>query len=113
MNHLLVFLSSWGISVTWFIYNGNDIFLSFMMGCAVSYLPLYLNQAERKDGMIWPYFQKLSIWKHLVSWNSGSVNVEKTLDHKQQYIFCSFPHGACRSLMAMHTVMLCVLSFIN
>jgi hypothetical protein len=95
MKPLIIFASSYALSIGWFLYSGNGIVLSCVLGLCVAYLPLYLNGSEKKDGMVWPYFQNLSIWKRLAEYNSGKVNVEKKLDNKQQYIFCNFPHGAC------------------
>lgn len=43
-------------------------------------------------------FQRWRLHKLLCAHNPTSFGVEKPLDQKQQYIFCSFPHGACESV---------------
>ena len=54
-----------------------------------------LDNCYQRDGRKWRAFQHLTIWKSLVGYFDGGITVEEPLDNNQQYIFCSFPHGAC------------------
>lgn len=56
-----------------------------------------LDNCYQRDGRKWRAFQYLSIWKSLVGYFDGGITVEEPLDNNQTYIFCSFPHGACKS----------------
>lgn len=99
MRHILIYSIALGISISWFINSGFSVLYAVLFGVCATYLPFYFNGCERKDGFIWPYFQRLSFWRTIVAnYHQGTVNVETKLDNTQQYIFCCFPHGACSDL---------------
>lgn len=95
MRQILISLISLVISVGWFIHSGFQVHYAILFGIVTSYLPFYLNGCEKKDGFLWPQFQRLKFWRTLCDYHKATVTIEKPLNHKQQYIFCCFPHGAC------------------
>ena len=59
---------------------------------------MIVDRSPYYDGRKWRSFQYLKIWKGIVhSYFNGKVSVEQKLDNNQQYIFCSFPHGTCKT----------------
>jgi 1-acyl-sn-glycerol-3-phosphate acyltransferase len=66
-----------------------------LFGILVGYLPFYFVKHEKRSGYIWPFFQRLPIWKFISYYHSSDVVLEEKLDNEVQYIFCMFPHGAC------------------
>lgn len=66
-----------------------------VIGVVVGYVPFYFSRVEKKDGCVWEWFQRLSIWKVISVYHSSEVNAEVALQQGQQHIFCMFPHGAC------------------
>jgi hypothetical protein len=60
------------------------------------YLPSYLDTAHLRDGRAWESMQRHPFWHRLNSYCSGEINVEEPLKDEKQYIFCQFPHGACK-----------------
>lgn len=69
----------------------------------MAYLPEYFNGAEKKGGNHWEAFQYGEWWKVICGHNPTTIEVEKELDNNKQYIFCTFPHGAC-SVNHFHTM---------
>jgi hypothetical protein len=61
----------------------------------IGYFFTYFESSYKKSGSISKSFQFLSIWKSFSKYFSSTITVETKLDHNQQYIFCSFPHGQC------------------
>lgn len=53
------------------------------------------DSAYKKEGKKWPAFQNLTIWGAFKRYFDGDITTQSKLDDNQQYIFCSFPHGAC------------------
>jgi Diacylglycerol acyltransferase len=54
-----------------------------------------VDSSPRYDGRRWRAFQHMEFWKSIAHYFNGKVSVEQKLDDDKQYIFCSFPHGAC------------------
>jgi hypothetical protein len=57
-----------------------------------------LDRSYQKDGNKWNAFQRLEIWSYFTQYFRAGITTESSLDSDQQYIFCSFPHGACKKL---------------
>jgi hypothetical protein len=94
MRQILISGVAFAISVAWFFNSGFSFPYAAIFGLLTTYLPFYFNRCERKDGFLWPMFQRLKIWKKITNYNKGTVKIECQLDGSQQYIFCCFPHGA-------------------
>ena len=74
------------------IPSSNQNPLQILLG---GYLLTYLAVPYKTEGYASVWFQKLSIWKYLISYFPGSIAVEELLDAQKQYLFCAFPHGCC------------------
>lgn len=61
----------------------------------------FLDRSYRRDGKKWKAFQRLGIWSYFAQYFRAGITTESSLDNDQQYIFCSFPHGACKTLRRM------------
>ena len=61
-----------------------------------------LDRSYQKDGNKWNAFQRLEIWSYFKQYFRAGITTESSLDSDQQYIFCSFPHGACKKLRQKH-----------
>lgn len=55
------------------------------------------DRSYRRDGRDWPFFKNLKFWKYIANYFKAKIVLENgiPLNPKQQYIFASFPHGAC------------------
>ena len=58
----------------------------------------FLDRSYQRDGKKWKAFQRLGIWSYFRQYFRAGITTESSLDNDQQYIFCSFPHGACKTL---------------
>lgn len=87
----------WHTMYTLVLADWENIFLKALIASVVAYLPTYPITLYlcKRDGFVWPWFQRLSIWHGLREYFSATIQLEEELDHKQGYIFCCFPHGAC------------------
>lgn len=88
-----------GIAFMYFSSIWQDQLLkSLIVSFIIAYFPTFFItwSYSKGDGLLWPYFQKLAFWKYFVDTflKGSSVNIEDPLDHKKNYIFCSFPHGS-------------------
>jgi len=78
--------------------------LSSLLGALLGgYLPQYFNGLEKKGGNHWRPFQSWKLMYALCRHNPTTISVEEKLKDEKQYIFCSFPHGAC-SVNHFHTM---------
>jgi Diacylglycerol acyltransferase len=57
----------------------------------------YLDTSYKKDGKKWHAFQHSTMWSPLSRYFNAGITSQASLDNDQQYIFCSFPHGACKN----------------
>lgn len=73
----------------------NALPQSWLHICILAYLFTYLDTTFALGGYKWEWFQKLSIWRSLVSYFPGSITTSEPLLPDQNYIFATFPHGAC------------------
>lgn len=79
--------------------SGEEVSLSLkVIGVWIStgYALTFLTGAYKKDGELSKWFQRLSIWKTMLSGvlDGFGIEAEEKLNDKKQYIFGSFPHGA-------------------
>ena len=72
-----------------------------------------MDNCYQRSGRKWPAFQNLTIWKYLVGYFDGGITVEEKLDNNQQYIFCSFPHGACECVCIPFSLSFSLVIFIS
>jgi hypothetical protein len=68
---------------------------SIVATLSYGYLLTFFIAPYKTDGYRSEYIQKLSFWKYFLQYFPSSISIETPLDHKKQYIFCSFPHGCC------------------
>ena len=63
---------------------------------AWAYFLTYVFSPHKGDGDKWDWFCKRGFWKMWVLWllPGAKVTTQTPLDHSQNYIFASFPHGA-------------------
>ena len=87
-------------SATSFYYNHfvihKNIIKSVLYSLMIGYIPTYFNRSYLKGGMIWKKFRMSKSWKLFADYFDANIHSEVPLDSNQTYIFCSFPHGACK-----------------
>ena len=92
-----VALYFWSVSV-----EGSST-LPYLLCAILAYTGVcILDRSYQKDGNKWNTFQRLEIWSYFTQYFRAGITTESSLDSDQQYIFCSFPHGACKKLRQKH-----------
>jgi len=76
-----------------YYFYGSDESSHVFSVCFLAYALTYFDQSYKKDGHIWPWFQRLSLWKLVSTYLDGRIDTEVPLDHDTNYIFAVFPHG--------------------
>jgi hypothetical protein len=74
----------------------QSILLSAFSAIIFFFAFCFLDNSYKKDGKKWPAFQHSKVWSPLTRYFSAGITSQVSLDNNQQYIFCSFPHGACK-----------------
>ena len=100
LSPLLIYLLFVYCPVEFIVGKQSEPNVDFLFRLLFSLLSIYIIttvdcfRMARSDGLKWKYFQNLKFWKYFVhKYFDGRVELEVPLDHKQLYIFCSFPHG--------------------
>ena len=75
----------------------SGLLLLILSSVMVFFSICVMNTSYKRDGNKWKSFQHLKIWKVLKSYFTAGITVQTPLNNDQQYIFCSFPHGACNT----------------
>ena len=75
----------------------SGLLLLILSSVIVFFSICVMNTSYKRDGNKWKSFQHLKIWKVLKSYFTAGITVQTPLNNDQQYIFCSFPHGACNT----------------
>lgn len=74
--------------------------LWILVTCASAYvIHRMFDNSHLKGGACLPSFQRSRIWYYFKKYFSASITCEKPLDPNKQYIFCNFPHGACKTVV--------------
>jgi hypothetical protein len=81
--------------------------VSLLSSILLAYLPTYLvtNYLSKNGGLKLKWLQHSKIFLGFASYMQASITLEEKLDHSKQYIFGSFPHGACTLSHGMYVCM--------
>jgi hypothetical protein len=59
-----------------YYFYGSDASSHVFSVCFLAYALTYFDQSYKKDGHIWPWFQRLSLWKLVSTYLDGRIDTE-------------------------------------
>ena len=112
---VLIYILCAATTLTSFYYNHvviqHNLLKSIVYSFIIGYIPTYFNRSHLKGGMIWKRFRMSKAWNYFSDYFDASIHTEVPLDSNQTYIFCSFPHGACKCTSTLPSL-LCMYIFV-
>ena len=84
-------MDTFGLNLSLYSFNVTNVAIGAFIAM---YFLTYLDQSYKRDGSLWPAFQKMRVWARARDALRGTVESDTKLDSSQQYIFACFPHGA-------------------